>query len=232
MKNHLEINFMDFLNTCIKKWWQLFAFALVGMLLSYLFVMSFVVPVYEAHTTLFIGDEPDEEEDQRMTMQDFEVSQQLINDYKEILRTRRVAENVIEALNMDIPIEVLRSNMMIANVGTTRLFVIGYTDPDPVIAAEVANTFSEQLSIAVNGIVGLENIQIIDEALVPEYPLGPSIVMYMAVGGFIGIIFGMVAIIYGLFSSKKRLQKANEIEELLGLPVLAEIPGYKMEARR
>ncbi|VDN46149.1 conserved protein of unknown function [Petrocella atlantisensis] len=232
MKNHLEISFMEFLNTCVKRWWQLLAFALAGALLSYLFVMSFTVPVYEAHTTLFIGDEPAEDENTRMTMQDFEVSQQLINDYKEILRTRRVAENVIEATRLDLPIDVLRSNMMIENVGTTRLFVIGYTDPDPEIAAEVANTFSEQLSIAITGIVGLENIQIIDEALVPEYPVGPSDVMYIVVGGFLGILFGMVFIIIRLFSSKKRLQDAREIEELLGLPVLSEIPGYKMEVGR
>jgi capsular polysaccharide biosynthesis protein len=231
MKNHLEISFMEFLNTCIKKWWELLVFAFIGMLLSLVFAMTLVVPVYEAHTTLFIGDEPDEEDDLRMTMQDFEVSQQLINDYKEILKTRRVAEKVLEAIDLDIPIEVLRYNMIIENIGTTRLFIIGYMDSDPVNAAEVANTFSEQLSIAITGIVGLENIQIIDEALVPEYPVGPSTVMLMVIGGFLGILFGMGFILYKLFSSKKRLQHAYEIEELLGLPVLAKIPGYKMEVR-
>jgi len=229
MKNHLEISFIEFLNALIKKWWLLIGFAIVGILLSYLFAVFFVVPIYEAHTTLFIGDVPDEEIDMRMSMQDFEVSQQLINDYKEILKTRLVAENVINELNLDIPIEVLRNNMLIANIGTTRLFIIGYTDADPVVAAEVANTFSNQLSIAISGIVGFENIQIIDEALVPEYPISPSIVMFMLIGGSLGGLVGSGVIIHKLFASKKLIHDGKEIEELLGVGILVEIPKTKME---
>ncbi|MDF1617757.1 YveK family protein [Petrocella sp. FN5] len=229
MKNHLEISFIEFLNALIKKWWLLIGFAIGGMVLSYLLAVFFVVPIYEAHTTLFIGDVPDEEIDMRMSMQDFEVSQQLINDYKEILKTRLVAEKVINELNLDIPIDVLRNNMLIASIGTTRLFIVGYTDPDPVVAAEVANAFSNQLAAAISGIVGFENIQIIDEALVPEYPTSPSVIMFMLIGGFLGGLVGTGVIVHSLFTSKKLLQDGKEIEHLLGVPILAEIPKTKME---
>jgi capsular polysaccharide biosynthesis protein len=194
--------------------------------------MTFVAPVYEAHTTLFIGNPSGVDADTRIMIQEFEMTQQLINDYKEILRTRLVAENVVKELNLGIPIEDLRSEMIIANIGTTRLFSIGYRDTNPKIAAEVANAFSNQLSLAVSGIVGLENIQIIDEAIAPEDPIGPSAVIFVIVGSSLGLLLGMGVVVNKSISAKKILQNVEDIEGLLGLPILAELPSYKMEANR
>lgn len=232
MGNFMEISFSDFLNTCIKKWWMLIGFILVGILISFVLGTTIVTPVYEAQTTIFIGNPSGVDADTRIMIQEFEMTQQLINDYKEILRTRLVAENVVKELNLSIPIEDLGENMIIANIGTTRLFSIGYRDHNPKIAAEVANAYTNQLSIAVTGIVGLDNIQIIDEARAPERPIGPSAIIFMIAGSSLGLLLGLGIMIYKSVSAKKIFQNVEEIEALLGLPILAELPSYKMEANR
>lgn len=84
-------------------------------------------------------------------------------------------------------------------------------------------------------------VQVVDYATVPTLPIKPRIKLNMAIAGVLGIFIG-VGLAFLLAFVDNTVKTKEEVEELLGLPVLAQIPdlnrvsstnGYgKRHARR
>ncbi len=60
----------------------------------------------------------------------------------------------------------------------------------------------------------------------PEHPSGPSRTMYVAVA-FLAGLFVAVAIVVLLDMLNTRVRSAEDVEELLGIPVIGRIPAMK-----
>jgi polysaccharide biosynthesis transport protein len=69
------------------------------------------------------------------------------------------------------------------------------------------------------------NARIISQALVPERPISPRILLNLALGGFMGILLGAGTVLL-LESMNKSLKNIDEANHLLGFPLLGTIPLY------
>lgn len=67
------------------------------------------------------------------------------------------------------------------------------------------------------------NVHIIDRALVPGGPFRPSLKQNVALGGGLGLMLG-IGLVFLTHFLDRTLKSAEEIEQLLGIPVLAAIP--------
>ena len=74
--------------------------------------------------------------------------------------------------------------------------------------------------------MAVEAVNLIDEAEVPQAPSGPPRLMYTAVA-FLAGIFIAAAIVVVMDMVNTRIRKPEEIEELLGVPVIGRIPTIK-----
>jgi polysaccharide biosynthesis transport protein len=87
---------------------------------------------------------------------------------------------------------------------------------------------SQEVEIVVNQNVG--NARVISEALLPKKPISPKIALYLALGGFLGILVGVgVALI--LEAMDRSLKTPEQAQQLLGYPILGTIPHLGQKAK-
>ena len=221
-----EINFHELFLEMLKKWWMfiilMVSFAFGGCFLT----DELITPVYQAESVLFIGENPNDLAGIGISIAELQTNNQLILDYKQIALTRLVIKEVKENIGMSGTIQTIRDNVSISTVDESRLINVSYRDTDPVLAAKVANELARQLTFTVIEVVGVENIRILDEALVPEKPVSPNKPLNIIISAMIGFMIALFIILLNLQLNNK-IQSEKEIEELTGYPILGKIPKFK-----
>lgn len=154
---------------------------------------------------------------------DLSTSQLIANDIAELANSDIVAERTAEELGMT---SLAGYDISVNSSTTTRVIEISVESGEPQAAATVANKIAEVLSSVAQEVMGVESVNIVDEAKTPEAPSGPNRVMYTAVA-FLAGLFLAVAIVVVMDMVNTRVRTPEEAEELLGVPVIGRIPKIK-----
>lgn len=156
---------------------------------------------------------------------DLSASQMLTNDVSQLIKSERVVQQTAKDLGMSVG-ELESSKIEVTSSTTTRLITIAVTSDSPQSAAAVANGIARTTNSVAQEIMAVEAVNLIDEAEVPQAPSGPPRLMYTAVAFLAGIFIAM-AIVVVMDMVNTRIRKPEEIEELLGVPVIGRIPTIK-----
>lgn len=154
---------------------------------------------------------------------DLTASQLMANDIAELANSDIVAERTAEELGMS---SLKGYKISVSSSTTTRVIEISVTTGQSDAAAVVANKIAEVLSSVAQDVMGVESVNVVDQAKAPEAPSGPNRVMYTAVA-FLAGIFLAVAIVVIMDMVNTRVRTPEEAEELLGVPVIGRIPKIK-----
>lgn len=225
-----EVNFKELIEIILKKWWLILLLTVVGFGTAYIYTVKYVTPVYEANTVLYIGQEGGSLGSIDVSLGQLNANSQLLVDYKQIASTRLVINEVIKNLGLNMSYEEFQANVMIESVLDSRLFTVGFRHADPQVAKQIADELAKQLTVAVLQIVGVENIRILDQALVPQTPVSPNVLLNAVIGGFLGFFISLFVIVL-MFLINDTIRNDEDIENLLGVSVLGDIPEFKGEAR-
>jgi len=71
------------------------------------------------------------------------------------------------------------------------------------------------------------NVQVIDEATLPVYPVKPRVKLNIAIGAVLGVFLG-VGLAFLLEFIDNTVKTKDDVERLLGIPVLGQIPDLKL----
>lgn len=154
---------------------------------------------------------------------DLTASQLMANDIAELANSDIVAERTAEELGMS---SLKGYKISVSSSTTTRVIEISVTAGQSDAAAVVANKIAEVLSSVAQDVMGVESVNVVDQAKAPDAPSGPNRVMYTAVA-FLAGIFLAVAIVVVMDMVNTRVRTPEEAEELLGVPVIGRIPKIK-----
>jgi len=223
-----EIDLKELIHVIVRKWWIIVILVLVSGIGAYLVTSFYIEPIYESSTSLFIGKE--QNEIAGISIADLQVGNKLIVDYREIAQTRMIAEAVIDNLNLNMDLTTFRQNISINNVKDSRLFTIKFQHTNPQLAADIANDVAQELIIKVSEIIDIENIQVIDKALVPINPVKPNKMLNTAIACVLGAMVSLFIIMLIEFLDNT-IKTEADIERHLGLPVVGVIPKFKGEDR-
>jgi capsular polysaccharide biosynthesis protein len=223
------IDFRELFKFLLKKWWIILIFFLFFTLATS-YVSFFVLDdVYTAQTTLFIGKEKGVLES--ISLSTISVNTQLINDYIEILKSRTLAEEVIKQLNIDMSPAEFRGRINVSEVTGSRMLIVSFDHHDPVLAADIVNKTSQIIIIKAKEIIGVQNLQVIDEALVPKYPSKPDRKKIIILGSIMGI-FVAILIVFIMEYLDYTFKSIDDIESITGIKVIGVIPKFKGEKRK
>ena len=100
------------------------------------------------------------------------------------------------------------------------------TANDPRNAAEVANALVEATSRVATEVMQIEAVNVIDSAKTPTVPSGPRRTLYTAVG-FMAGLFAAVAIVVIPDMLGTRIRNGQDVEELVGVPVVGHFPAVE-----
>ncbi len=214
-----EVDLRDIFRILCKRIKLIIFIPLLAVMLSAVFSYYYLTPAYQASTTMMLWKEYSGE----IEIRDLQINRQLVNTYREIAKSRLVAEKTIKELNMDLTIGQLINKVDVSLVGDTEIISISVTDGNPenaaIIANKVAEVFQEQVPLMIN----MDNIRIIDEAIPNYSPISPRPRLNMAVAGILGFIMAMGLAIF-LEYIDDTIKTPEELQWLLELNVLGTIP--------
>ena len=107
-----------------------------------------------------------------------------------------------------------------------RVIGLTVTGPDPQTIADVANHLVANVSGIAQEVMSVESVNPIDQATAPEAPSGPNRPLYVAVALMAGLFLAVaIVVVEDMLNTKVRGQE--EVEELLGIPVIGRIPAMR-----
>lgn len=154
---------------------------------------------------------------------DLSASQMVTNDVATLLKSDRVVNETASALGLD---NLKAYKTSITSSTTSRVLSLEVTGPDAEMAANVANKMADEVSSVAHDVMNVDSVNVVDSAKVPTAPSGPKRPLFMAIG-LLGGLFMAVAIVVVSDMLNTKVRDEEELEELLGLPVIGRIPAVK-----
>lgn len=195
------------------------ACALVMGVYSYLFMRN----TYTASTSMYVLALNQDATASTSLSTDLSASQMISNDVSTLLTSDRVKNETAA----DLGLENLNGyDIAVTSETTSRVVGLSVTGPDPQTAANIANTMVERVSAIAQEVMSIESVNAIDQAQAPESPSGPNRPLYIAVALMAGL-FAAIAIVVVADMLNTRVRSQEEVEQLLGIPVIGRIPTMK-----
>ena len=158
-----------------------------------------------------------------LTNSDLSASQMLTNDVAKLIKSDRIENDTADKLQMK---NLKDYKITVSSETTTRVITVSVTGKSAQTAAIVANGLAETTDSVAREVMDVKSINVIDEAVEASSPSGPPRAMYTAVA-FLAGIFLAIAIVVVMDMLNTRVRSADELEELLGVPVIGRIPTIK-----
>lgn len=194
------------------------ACAIVMAIGSLLFMHS----TYTASTSMYVLASSTTDNSSALSS-DLSASQMLTNDVATLLTSDRVTADTADQLGLE---NLDAFDISVESESTTRVITLSVTGSNAKEAADVANGLASNVSAVAREVMSVESVNVIDEAAAPDAPSGPNRTLYVAVA-FMAGLFAAVAIVVLMDILDTRIRGAEDVEQLLGIPVIGRIPEMK-----
>lgn len=183
-------------------------------------------PVYVASTTLFVINK-NVNPQYAIGYDEIMTGQLLVKDYQELVKSLTVTKTVLSELKIkDITPHQLTGMISVSAKNETRLMQISVSDGNPKRAQKLANKIGQVFMKKAVILMKAENVEIIDEAERPVYPVSPQPEKNIAIAVFAGL-FAAVGLVFLIEYLDDRIKTGEDIKKHFGLPVLGTIPILK-----
>ena len=218
-----EINIIELLNYYVKKLPIIIIVTLFTLLAGVFYIEKIQVPLYHGTTTIILVQKTDSNQSANATQNELNLNERLVTTYSQIIKSRRVLEQVIHSLELKTDTDSLSDKITVTSVSETPIIKVVVSDKDAEVAVKIANELASVFKEEITKIYNLENISIIDNAIIEEKPYNVNFAKQMIIYGFVGFALscGIVFIVYYFDNT---IKNRKEIESKLNLAVLSEIP--------
>lgn len=216
----------SYFNVLIKRLWLIIIIPLFAAAATAAVSLYVLDPVYESSITLYIMNK---DSDSGLAYDDFLVSQQLIKDCRELIKSKSITKAVIEQLDLeDITEKELAERISVNMKNDTRLLEIKVRDTSKERAKAIADEISIIFQRRINELINLEILDVIDEAEIPDEPIFPKPLASSAIA-FSIFLFLIICIAFIVDYFDDTLKNLEDIEKLLGIKVIAIIPSLDIK---
>lgn len=163
------------------------------------------------------------DQESSLTNSDLSASQMLSDDVAQLILSNRVKTDTASNLSLT---DLRDYKILVASESTTRVITISVTGQSAQNVALVANGLAETTDSVAREVMDVKAVNVIDKAVEATKPSGPNRVMYTAIAFLVGI-FLAVAIVVVMDMMNTRVRNAEELEEMLEVPVIGRIPKIR-----
>lgn len=225
----LEVTARDVFDILIKKWLIILLCGLVVGSAFLLYTKVAIADQYESSTTIFVLSK---QNDDKVSSSDIQISTHLTNDYARIIKSRDVAEQVVERLELDgiSPAGIL-GKVSVETEEDTRIVTIVVKDTSPEMAQKLADAIREVSAKKIVDVMKVEMVNVVDTANLPTSPSSPNARNNMILGIALGFLLA-VGIILVHHYADDTIKDTEDVEHYLELTVLATIPTNEPNAKK
>ena len=225
--DEIEIDLGEVFHLVISKLGVIILSGILLGVLSIIGTMLFITPKYESTTKIMVLNKQD---NNTLTSADMQTSTQLTKDYAELIQSRTVLEGVIAQLNLDMTYKEMLNKVSVETSSDSRIVSISVTDEDPYTASEIANAVRDMAAEHIQSVMDIEAVNVVDTANIPNEKASPSLAKNGVIGGLLGVIIAMAAVII-IYLTNDTIKVEEDEERYLGPSVLGSIPFSEKESR-
>ena len=215
-----ELDLKDMFNYFLTKKFYIIIITLLALLLGIVYSEFIQQPLYKSYTTILLTKESDSS---TITSNDITLNRNLVNTYREIIKSRNVVSKVINNLNLDYTVDQLNGKISVSSINDTEIIKITVVDADRVLAMNIANETANVFNNEIVKLYNIQNLGIVDKAEIASVPYNVSVLKQSLIAGVVGFVLG-IGIVFVMFYFDTTIKSSDEIEKKLGLPVIGEIP--------
>ena len=221
MREENEID-ISYVLSIIKHWWILiFCFMVLGSGIAVIY--NYNTPVkYQSNTTVYIEPQVNSNE---VDYQGILTNQKMVQTYAEIIQSRTVINKVIRELRLDSNYETFKKSLSVDVNTDTQILKINYKDQNKVRARDIVNSIADTFIAEIKSKLDINNISVIDKAILAKDPVEPRIYRNIAIGLLGGMILGFV-IAFLIDAMDNKIKTHEDVKKYLNLKTLGVIPNY------
>ncbi|WP_347559897.1 Wzz/FepE/Etk N-terminal domain-containing protein [Clostridium sp. AM58-1XD] len=157
------------------------------------------------------------------SLADLQIGSQLTQDYKVMITSRPVLQDVIAHLELDMDYKELEKKLKIDNPNNTRILALSIEDPDPYMAKAIVDDVASTASDYIGEIMEMIPPKLIEDGEVATEKTSPRNGRNAAIGGLIGLFLVCGAITLRVVLNDT-VKTEEDVQKYLDLPVLAVVP--------
>lgn len=204
-----------------KKVFILVVSSLVGVL-AFGYQVLLATPQYESTSRIYVVNRQNNELGV-LTNQDLQAGSYLVKDYREIILSQSVLQEVIDDLDLELTPEGLAHKIKVTIPTETRIISITVSDPNPETAARIVNLFRQKASEKMIEVTKASDVTTVDEGVAATAPSSPKVKRNTLLA-FLATALLMVLIVLMTDIIDDRVRKPEDIEEAMNIPLLGVVP--------
>ena len=221
----VEIDVFAMLKTLWKRKFSIVLVALVFAIAAFGYSAFLAKKEYQSTSRIYVVSRQNQDNN-ALTNSDLQAGSYLVKDYREIILSQNVLTQAIEELKLDMTPAELSKKISVSVPTDTRILSITAKDGDPKEAARIANGLRNVAAEKIISVTKVSDVTTLDEAEVPQTPSSPNIRRNVLLG-FIAGAGLMVVLLVVVEVLDDRVKKPEDVEELMGLPLLGVVPDIK-----
>lgn len=219
-----EVDLKELFMYFIKKIYIIIIITFLSLIIGVVYTLFVKTPLYEGKTSIIlVNKKMDNNSNSSITQSDVLLNQKLVSTYSQIVKSKKVLNQVISNLKLEYSYEELSKHVSVSNVSDTEIIKISVSNESPEVAASIANNVAEVFKTEVSDIYSLENVTILDKAEVAEAPFNVSVIKTGGIAGVLGFAISIM-LLFVLFYFDTSIKSSDEVEKKLGVVVIGTIP--------
>ena len=215
----IEIDVLYLLRKLWSRKFFIIFIALVVGTIALLGSVFLIKPKYTSTTRIYVVSSTADS----ITNQDLQAGSYLVKDYQEVITSNEVLSSVIDKEKLSLTPNELSSMISVTIPTDTRVISISVEDDNAQEATTIANTIREVAAEKIKAVTKVDDVTTLEAAEVPKEPSSPNIKRNTLIGVIAGGVLAVISIII-LEVLDDRVRRPEDIEDVLGLPLLGIVP--------
>lgn len=224
-----ELDIRDLLAYFLSKSVQFFAIVSFVVTLGCLYSVFLQQPKYTSKTSIILTGFSSSETSS-ITQSDLTVNSKLVSTYQQIVKSRRVLNQVIDNLNLEYDTEVLAKKISVGSVKDTEIIEISVTDLEAKNAYLIANKVAEVFAREAKELYNLSNVSILDPAEISDYPSNYNITKQVVLYIGAGIVFAFF-VLFVFYYFDTTIKSVSDVERKFEFTILGSVPDYSKKKK-
>lgn len=224
-EDEIEIDLKELFFALLNKWYLIALSGLLCALVGMVSAMFLIPEKFESKTSIYIYNQQKES----MTYSDLQTGSTLTKDYEVLVKGRTVLESAVEMLGLDLTYGEINSMVSVNVPDSTRIVEISVRTTDPYLSRDIADAVREISSKSIAEVMGVDAVNVVETANLPEKKCSPSVSKFTLIGGLLGIVLSC-GIIVAMFLLNDTIRTQDDVEKYLGLSTLGIIPIDETQA--
>lgn len=216
----IEIDLVELLGVILHNLWIIIVSGVIVAAVALLVSYFIITPKYESVTKIYVISKTNAD---TMTYSDLQAGSTLTKDYKELVKSRPVLEEVLAETGIDVELKDLEEQITVEVPTDTRIVSITVEDKDPYEARIIADSVRIAAAKHIQEVMDTEAVNVVEEASLPIEKSSPGILKNTAIGYAVGL-FLAIAIVIINYIMDDTIKTPDDVEKFLGVSVLGSIP--------